>query len=66
MNDRILGTIAMVCAPALLVEGLLRQGQENALITGIASMVFMAGWICSNVGMQHMRPAQANGVGPCC
>jgi len=60
MNDRILGTIAMVCAPALLVEELLVQGQENALITGVASMVFMAGWICSNVGMQRMR---AGGTG---
>jgi hypothetical protein len=57
MNDRILGTIAMVCAPALLIEELLRQGQENALITGIASMVFMAGWICSNTGMRRMRAA---------
>ena len=57
MNDRILGTIAMVCAPALLVEELLRQGQENALITGIASMVFMAGWICANMGMRRMRAA---------
>lgn len=55
MNDRILGTIAMICAPALLIEELLRQGQENALITGIASMVFMAGWICSNTGMRRMR-----------
>ena len=57
MNDRILGTIAMICAPALLIEGLLVQEQENAVITGIASMIFMAGWICSNVGMQHMRVA---------
>ena len=57
MNDRILGTVAMICAPALLIEGLLLQGQENALITGIASMIFMAGWICSNTGMRHMRAA---------
>jgi hypothetical protein len=57
MNNRVLGTIAMICAPALLIEGLLRQGQENAVITGIASMVFMAGWICSNTGMRRMRAA---------
>ena len=57
MNDRIMGTIAMICAPALLIDGLLRQGQESALITGIASMVFMAGWICSNTGMRRMRAA---------
>ncbi len=57
MNDRILGTIAMICAPALLIEGLLVQGGENAAITGIASMIFMAGWICSNTGMRRMRAA---------
>jgi hypothetical protein len=57
MNDRILGTIAMICAPALLIEELLRQGQENAVITGIASMVFMAGWISSNTGMRRMQAA---------
>ena len=57
MSNRTLGTIAMICAPALLVEAILRGGEENALITGIAGMVFMAGWICSNVGMQRMRAA---------
>ena len=57
MNDRILGTIAMICAPAMLIEGLLLRGQENAAITGIASMVFMAGWICSNTVMRRMRAA---------
>jgi hypothetical protein len=55
MNNRALGTIAMICAPALLVEGLLLGGQENAVITGVASMVFMAGWICSNTGMRRTR-----------
>ncbi len=55
MNNRTLGTIAMICAPALLIEGLLLRGEEDALITGIASMVFMAGWICSNIGMWRMR-----------
>jgi hypothetical protein len=60
MNNRLLGTIAIICAPALLIEELLLRGQENALITGIASMVFMAGWICSNIGMWRMR---ATGTG---
>jgi hypothetical protein len=55
MNNRTLGTIAMICAPALLIEGLLLRGEKDALITGIASMVFMAGWICSNIGMWRMR-----------
>jgi len=30
----------MICAPALLIEGLLLRGQKNASITGIASMIF--------------------------
>ncbi len=58
MDNRVLGAIAMICAPAML--GFLLGGGENALITGIASMVFMAGWICSNIGMQRMR---ATGTG---
>jgi hypothetical protein len=55
MNNWLLGTIAIICAPALLIEELLLRGQENAPITGIASMLFMAGWICSNIGMWRMR-----------
>src|SRR3712207_2125737 len=58
MDNRVLGVIGMICAPAML--GFLLGGEENALITGIASMVFMAGWICSNIGMQRMR---ATGTG---
>jgi hypothetical protein len=50
----------MICAPALLIEELLLRGQESAAITGIASMVFMAGWICSNTGMRRMK---ATGTG---
>ncbi len=57
MNNRMLGTIAMICAPALLVDEILRGGEQNPLITGIAGMVFMAGWICSNICMQRMRAA---------
>jgi hypothetical protein len=60
MNNRVLGTLAIICAPALLIERLLLRGQENAALTGIASMVFMAGWICSNTGMRRMK---ATGTG---
>ncbi len=60
MNNRTLGSIAMICAPALLVEVLLTGGEENNVIIGIAGSIFMAGWICSNIGMQRMR---ATGTG---
>jgi hypothetical protein len=66
VNNRVLGTISMICAPAMLIQGLLRGDQENALITGIASMVFMAGSVaiqgCGGCG----RPGPAIGVVPCC
>ena len=57
MNDRTLGNIAMICAPALLVEALLTGGEEKLLVIGLASMVFMAGWICSNTLMRRTRAA---------
>ncbi len=61
MNDRTLGTIAMICAPALLVEGLIEElllgGQDHAPITGITGTVFIVGWICSNTVMRRMKAA---------
>src|SRR5919112_2956777 len=61
MNDRTLGNIAMICAPALLVEALITGGEERPVVIGLASMVFMAGWICSNTVMRRRRAA---GTGP--
>jgi hypothetical protein len=57
MSNRMLGTIAMICAPALLVEALITGGEEKSLVIGLASMVFMAGWICSNTVMRRTRAA---------
>ena len=57
MSNRTLGTIAMICAPALLVEALLTGGEERPLVIGLASIVFMAGWICSNTVMRRTRAA---------
>ncbi|HZG67071.1 MAG TPA: hypothetical protein VEZ12_10030, partial [Herpetosiphonaceae bacterium] len=51
MNTRTLGTLAMVCAPALLVETLVAGGREMPLVTGIASMIFMLGSFCSHIGL---------------
>src|SRR4028118_1458189 len=60
MNDQTLGNIARICAPALLVEALLTGGEERPLVIGLASTVFMAGWICSNT---VPRRAPAAGAG---
>ena len=55
MSNRVLGIVAMLCAPGLLIGGLLVQGEEDGLITGITGMVFMAGWICTNTAMRRMQ-----------
>ena len=54
MNTRTLGTLAMVCAPALLVETLVAGGREMPLVTGIASMIFMFGSFCSHIGLWRL------------
>lgn len=59
MNNRTLGTIAMICAPALMIEGLINQ-PDNNLVIGLASSIFMIGWFCINIAMQRM---QAIGTG---
>jgi uncharacterized membrane protein YiaA len=59
VNNRILGMIGMICAPALLVEALLPGGGENPLVVGTASMVFMAGAFASLLGLWR---AEATGT----
>lgn len=55
MTIRTLGTIGMVCALALLAEGFLSGSEPTPLITGIASMVFMAGSFCSHLGLWKLK-----------
>jgi hypothetical protein len=50
-NNRLLGIISRVCTPAMLIGAFLTFGVPNAQIDGITSMIFVAGWICSNIGM---------------
>jgi hypothetical protein len=51
VNNRTLGTLAMICAPAMLVEALVPGGSELPIVVGTASMVFMAGSLCSQIGL---------------
>jgi hypothetical protein len=51
VNNRTLGIIAMICAPAMLVEALIPGGNEIPLVVGTASMVFMLGSLCSHIGL---------------
>lgn len=54
MSNRMLGTIAMICAPAMLVEALIPGGSELPFVVGTASMVFMAGSFCSHIGLWRL------------
>jgi hypothetical protein len=51
VNNRVLGTIAMICAPAMLVEGLIPGGDDMPIVVGIASMIFMGGAFASLLGL---------------
>ena len=60
-NNRLLGIISIVYAPAMLIGALLTFGVPNTQFDGITSMVFVAGWICSNIGMQRMQVTGTGG-----
>jgi hypothetical protein len=47
----------MIAAPAMLVEVLLTRDNMNPVIIGTASMVFMLGWLCTNLWMQQVQAA---------
>jgi hypothetical protein len=61
MSTRTLGTSALICAPALLIDAIWTATMgQSPIVTGICSFFFMLGWLCSNIGMQQM---QALGTG---
>lgn len=55
MNNRTLGTIAMICAPAMLIEALIPNGANMPIVVGTASMVFMAGAFASLLGLWRAK-----------
>lgn len=54
MNLRQLSIVAMVCAPAMLLEVLIPGGKENNLIVGMASLIFMIGSLCSQIALWRL------------
>jgi hypothetical protein len=51
VNNRTLGTIGMILAPAMLIEALVPGGNEIPFVVGTASMLFMLGSFASHVGL---------------
>lgn len=60
MNNRTLGTLAMVLAPAMLIEALIPGGSEMPFVVGTASMLFMLGSFCSHVGLWRIAATGRN------
>jgi hypothetical protein len=51
MNNRTLGAIGIICAPALLAEILIDPQAKQPVVVGVASMIFMLGSLASHVGL---------------
>jgi hypothetical protein len=51
VNNRILGTIGLIVAPAMLIEAFVPGGSEMPFVVGTASMLFMLGSFASHVGL---------------
>jgi hypothetical protein len=64
-NNRLLGTFGMIAAPMLLIEGLYRyftnvQDNQNNQVVGLLSIIYVAGWISSIIGMRRLRITGSN------
>ncbi|MFD1141562.1 hypothetical protein ACFQ4C_10605 [Larkinella insperata] len=59
MNNRLLGALAMLGAPCLglsMIRALiLNDNFESDLFGGVLSVLYMAGWLCSMVGLWNIR-----------
>ena len=57
VTNRLLGTLGMLAAPMMLAEMLIfgfTQHGSNRVI-GVLGVIYIAGWICSAVGMRRSR-----------
>jgi hypothetical protein len=60
MNNRVLGTIGMICAPGLLFEALIPGGNDSNVVVGICSMIFMIGSFASHFGLWRIAASGRN------
>ncbi|MBB6096738.1 hypothetical protein HNR42_000150 [Deinobacterium chartae] len=62
MNQKTLGIIALVCSPAMLIEGLRHNLKPvpNELTDPTGALLYAAfsiGWLCSMIGLRRLRAA---------
>jgi hypothetical protein len=51
MNNRTLGAVGIVCAPALLAGMFIQSQEQSPVVMGVTSMIFMLGSFASHVGL---------------
>ena len=54
MNYKVLGIIAIICAPFLYLDFATSVQHVNTWKTGVFGFVYMAGWMCSVVALKRM------------
>jgi hypothetical protein len=55
MNFKVLGLIAISCAPFLYVDFLTSDRNVMHWWSGVYDMIYMIGWLCSIVALQRMQ-----------
>lgn len=60
MNQRVLGIIALACAPFLFIDFLINGlNQNNSWTIAVFDMVYLTGWMCSIIGLYQIKAAGA-------
>lgn len=57
MNNRLLGIVAMIGSPMLLIEYAMYRFQDHdtTRLIAVMSLLYVVGWICSIAGMYRLR-----------
>jgi hypothetical protein len=54
MNYKLLGGVAIICAPFLFLDFVTNEQSQNSWLTGLFGFVYMTGWICSIIALKRM------------
>lgn len=66
MSTRTLGAIAIACSPFLGIDfivGNFNHPYQPTSLSGVFSLIYMTGWVCSTVALYRMKAAGDTSVG---
>ena len=57
MNNRLLGIVALIGSPMLLIEAVMYRFEQHDMtqLAAAMSLLYVVGWVCSVVGMYRLR-----------